>query len=59
MTISLRLSDIDAHLIKAFANYHNETTSHYIKRIVMDDIESEYMRVLEDFLEATDGPVEK
>ncbi len=51
MTISLRLNETDAQLIKAFANYKNLSVSAYIRTLVMDDIEAEYMRVLEKYLD--------
>lgn len=51
MTISLRLNETDAQLVKAFANYKNLSVSAYIRTLVMDDIEAEYMRVLERYLD--------
>ena len=51
MTISLRLNETDAQLVKAFANYKNLSVSAYIRTLVLDDIEAEYMRVLERYLD--------
>lgn len=51
MTISIRMNETDTQLIKAFANYNNESVSSYIRRLVMEDIEAEYTRVLESYLE--------
>ena len=59
MTISLRLNETDAQLIKAFANYKNESVSAYIRRLVMDDIEAEYMRVLERYLKMPEFPADR
>ncbi len=46
MTISLRLSDIDADLLKAYAASNGETVSEYIRRVVFDDIEEHYYELI-------------
>ena len=51
MTISLRINDTDAELIRAFANYKNENVSSYIRRLVLNDIEKEYSKILDYYFE--------
>ena len=50
MIISLRISETDGQLIKAYANYKNQTVSSYLRSLALKDIESEYLKVLEHFL---------
>lgn len=42
MTISLRISDEDTNLIKAYAAMHNVSVSELIRQSVMDRIEDEF-----------------
>lgn len=51
MTISLRISDTDAQLIRAFANYKNVNVSTYIRELIMNDIEKEYANVMKYYFE--------
>ncbi|MGI6072053.1 MAG: DUF6290 family protein [Lachnospiraceae bacterium] len=47
MTISLRLSETDGVLIKRFADHKNETVSGLIRRLVLDYIEQDYLKLIE------------
>ena len=42
MTISVRLSDKDTELIKAYANMHNISISDLVRDAVLEKIEDEY-----------------
>lgn len=42
MTISVRLSDEDAELIKAYAKMNGITISELVRRTIMEKIEDEY-----------------
>lgn len=42
MSLSIRLSDDEAKLIKTFASMHNITVSELVRRSVLEKIEDEY-----------------
>ncbi|MBQ2455970.1 MAG: ribbon-helix-helix protein, CopG family, partial [Firmicutes bacterium] len=42
MTISLRLSDEDADLIKRYSELHNISVSELVRQAVLEKIEDEY-----------------
>ena len=42
MTISVRLNEEDARLIKAYAKMNNTTISELVRRAIMEKIEDEY-----------------
>ena len=47
MIITVRVTDLDGVLIKRYARFNNETVSSLIKRLVMDQIESDYQKLVE------------
>ena len=47
MIITIRVSDLDGALIKRYAGFHNETVSTLLKRLVMDQIEEDYRKLME------------
>ena len=47
MIITIRVTDLDGVLIKRYAHFNNETVSSLIKRLVMDQIESDYQKLIE------------
>ena len=47
MMISLRVSELDGVLMKKYAQYHNETVSRMIRRIVFEQIERDYHALLD------------
>lgn len=42
MIISLRLNEVDGVLLKKYAEYHNETVSAFIRKLVMNQIQKDY-----------------
>lgn len=48
MIITIRVSDLDGVLIKRYASFHQETVSNLLKRLVMDQIEADYRKLLEE-----------
>ena len=47
MIITVRVTDLDGVLIKRYARFNKETVSSMIKRLVMDQIESDYQKLVE------------
>lgn len=47
MIITIRVTDLDGALIKRYASFNKETVSRLIKRLVMDQIESDYLKLIE------------
>ncbi len=48
MIITIRVSDLDGALIKRYAAYNKETVSSILKRLIMEQIESDYNKLLAD-----------
>ena len=48
MIITIRVNDLDGALIKRYASYHQETVSSLLKRLVLDQIETDYGKLLEE-----------
>ena len=47
MIITIRVTDLDGVLIKRYAHFNKETVSSLIKRLLMDQIESDYQKLIE------------
>jgi len=47
MIITIRFTDLDGVLIKRYAHFNKETVSSLIKRLVMNQIESDYEKLIE------------
>ena len=45
--ITIRVTDLDGVLIKRYAHFNKETVSSLIKRLLMDQIESDYQKLIE------------
>ena len=48
MILTIRVSDLDGVLIKRYASFHKETVSSLLKRLVMDQIETDYQKLIEE-----------
>ena len=48
MIITIRVTDLDGVLIKRYARFNKETVSSLIKRLIMDQIEGDYQKLVED-----------
>ena len=48
MIITIRVSDLDGALIKRYASFHRETVSNLLKRLIMDRIEDDYQKLIEE-----------
>ena len=48
MVITIRVNDMDGVLIKRYANFHNETVSSMLKRLVMEQIETDYQKLIKE-----------
>lgn len=48
MILTIRVSDLDGALIKRYAAFNKETVSSLLKRLVMDQIEDDYRKLLEE-----------
>jgi helix-turn-helix protein len=48
LIITIRVSDLDGALIKRYAAYNKETVSSILKRLIMEQIESDYNKLLAD-----------
>lgn len=48
MVITIRVSDLDGVLIKRYASFHKETVSSLMKRLIMEQIETDYYKLLEE-----------
>lgn len=48
MIITIRVSDLDGALIKRYARFHKETVSTLLKRLIMDQIENDYRKLMEE-----------
>ncbi len=46
MIITIRVSDLDGALIKRYAHFNNETVSTLLKRLIMDQIEDDYRKLV-------------
>jgi len=46
MIITIRVSDLDGALIKRYAHFNNETVSTLLKRLIMDQIEDDYRKLI-------------
>ena len=46
MMITLRVSDLDGALIKRYASYNKETVSSLVKRLIMEQIEADYRKLI-------------
>ena len=44
--ITIRVSDLDGALIKRYAHFNNETVSTLLKRLIMDQIEDDYRKLV-------------
>ena len=42
MNISIRMSDVDAQLIKTYAEHNNETVTDFLRRTAFEEIKKEY-----------------
>ena len=51
MIITIRVSDLDGALIKRYAHFNKETVSTLLKRLVMDQIEDDYRKLVEEIEE--------
>ena len=47
MIITVRVSDLDGALIKRYASFHSETVSSLLKRLIMEQIEEDYRKLIE------------
>lgn len=47
MIITIRVTDLDGALIKRYASFNQETVSSLLKRLVMDQIEDDYRKLVE------------
>jgi len=50
MVITLRVQENDVDLMRALAASNNETVSTYIRRLIHQDMEAQYIRVYEKYL---------
>ena len=50
MVITLRMHEDDVDLMKALAASNNENVSAYIRRLIHQDMDAEYVRVYEKYL---------
>ena len=48
LIITIRVSDLDGALIKRYAAFNKETVSSILKRLIMEQIESDYIKLLGD-----------
>ena len=48
MIITIRVSDLDGALIKRYAHFNKETVSSLLKRLVMDQIEEDFHKLVEE-----------
>lgn len=49
-TISLRIPDEDLQVLKAYAKFHNKTSSEIIRSTMIEKIEDEYdLKVIEEY----------
>ena len=51
MIITIRVSDLDGALIKRYAHFNKESVSALLKRLVMDQIEDDYRKLVEEIEE--------
>lgn len=48
MIITIRVSDLDGALIKRYAHFNKESVSSLLKRLIMDQIEIDYRKLVEE-----------
>ena len=48
MIITIRVNDLDGALIKRYASFHKETVSSLLKRLVLDQIEGDYRKLVQE-----------
>ena len=51
MIITIRFNDLDGALIKRYANYNKETVSSLLKRLVMNQIEDDFRKLMKELEE--------
>lgn len=51
MIITIRVTDLDGALIKRYAHFHKETVSTLLKRLIMDQIEDDYRKLIQEIEE--------
>ena len=48
MIITIRVTDLDGALIKRYAHFHKESVSTLLKRLIMDQIEEDYRKLVDE-----------
>ncbi|MCF0229370.1 MAG: hypothetical protein HUJ76_06720 [Parasporobacterium sp.] len=48
MIITIRVEDLDGALIKRYAAFNKETVSSLIKRLVMEQIENDFLKLINE-----------
>ena len=51
MIITIRVTNLDGALIKRYASFHEETVTSLLKRLIMDEIEKDYRKLIAEFEE--------
>ena len=51
MIITIRVTNLDGALIKRYASFHKETVTSLLKRLIMDEIEKDYRKLIAEFEE--------